>query len=81
VVGIPERRRGMKFRLTLFNWVKTEEKEVLNIVEHPFDTLEEATKFLDGLADGEYEIAKVFLGDSLAHVRDRKHKKHDQNFS
>ena len=71
----------MTFRLTLFKWIKTDEKEILNIVEHPFDTLDEATKFLDQLAEEEYEIAKVFYGDSLAHSRDRKHKKHDQNFS
>jgi hypothetical protein len=81
MAGFPEGRRGMTFRLTLFKWIKTDEKEILNIVEHPFNTLEEATKFLDGVSENEYEIAKVFLGDSLVHSRDKKHRKHDQNFS
>jgi hypothetical protein len=81
MAGFPEGRRGMTFRLTLFKWIKTDEKEILNIVEHPFEDLDSATKFLDTLAEEEYEIAKIFLGDALVHSRDRKHRKHDQNFS
>jgi hypothetical protein len=68
-------------RLVLFKWLLQGEKEVLSIVEHPFNDLDSAVKFLDTVAKEDYEIAKVFCGDSLLHVRDQKHKKHDQNFS
>jgi hypothetical protein len=71
----------MTHRLVLFNWLVRDEKEVLDIVEHPFDSLEEATSFLDTLAESEYQIAKIFVGDSLVHTRDRKKQHHDQNFS
>lgn len=71
----------MMHRLVLFKWIIEGEKEVLHVVEHPFNNLDEAVAFLDTVAIEEYEIAKVFLGDALMHTRDQKHKKHDQNFS
>jgi hypothetical protein len=83
---VPERGRGMTtttqtHRLVLFKWLTQGDKEVLSITEHPFNNLESAVKFLDTVAKEDYEIAKVFLGDSLMHVRDQKNKNHDQNFS
>jgi len=62
----------MTNRLTLFKWTVKDQKEELNVIEHPFETTEEAIKFLDGLPEGNYDIAKIFLGDSLVHMRDTK---------
>lgn len=70
----------MTHRLVLFKWVHTLEKEELQIIQHEFKGHEEAIAFLDGVVEAEYDIAKIFLGDSLVHTRDRK-KHHHHDFS
>ena len=72
----------MTHRVVLFKWLLQDEKEVLNIVEYPFKTVEEAIKFLDEeVEETEYDVAKILFGDELCHVRQRRHHHHDQNFS
>lgn len=72
----------MTHRLVLFKWIMEGEKEVLNIVEHPFKDLEAAIKFLDEeVAVEEYEVAKILEGDALCHTRKHHHHHVDCNFS
>jgi hypothetical protein len=62
----------MVHRLLLFKWIQKEEKEELQIIEKDFKGKKEAIAFLDTIVETEFDIAKIFLGDSLVHTRDRK---------
>ena len=66
--------------LVLFKWIMKEEKEELRIIQKEFKGKKEAIAFLDTITETEYDLAKIFLGDSLVHMRDRKEHNH-QNFS